>query len=270
LLANTALVAVYFALRFAVLPSAENGLVHRETGVGFAMLEPADAVAALGGRSVYLYAYNIASSILSVLFSEPRGGIWEFTRRLRAGAAAPWQWVHLVSSALTTGCLIWYTATRVRSWARWSFTPQDRIVWVFAGVLGASAVMSFAYTREAVLGPAGVLYAMSVFVAGEALLARIGRARRLTRAAVCAVLLVASTGWSIRAAGLTYILRDSAFERRNDWAMGVEYLQRTGHMPGDDDGRALVDALRDDALRRDVPSPRWAQPWLEPYVDRLF
>ena len=77
-------------------------------------------------------------------------------------------------------------------------------------------------------------------------------------------------GWSARAAGLTYVLRDSAFERRNDWAMGVEYLERTGHMPSHAEGRALVNAFRDDALARPAPSPRWAQPWLEDYVDRLF
>jgi hypothetical protein len=267
---NTLLLVAYFALRFLVLPSAEEGLVHRETGVGFGMLEPDQAVAAVGGSAAYLYAYNIGSSILSVLFSEPRGGIWEFVRRYQLGEVAPWQWIHVLSSTLTTLCLLWYALTRVRDWVRLSFTREDRLVFVFGGVLAASAVMSFAYTREAVLGPAGVLYAMSIFVVIRELLARLPAMHWAPRAIVVVAIAAVSLGWSARAAGLTYVLRDSAFERRNDWARGIQYLEESGHMPTDAAGRALVSAFRDDALARPVPSPRWAQPWLEEYVDRSF
>jgi hypothetical protein len=267
---NTGLTVIYFVLRLAVLPSAEEGFVHRETGVGFTMMDPDDAVEALGGKATNLYAYNVASSIASVLLSEPRAGVWEFSRRYALGEVAPWQWIHLVSSAVTSLALFWYVARRLWSWMRLSLTRDDRIVVVFAGVLAASAVMSFAYTREAILGPAGVLFAMTAFVVWRAMLAELPTMRWPTRAIACALLVVASAGWSARAAGTTYLLRDAAFERRNDWALGVEYLTRVGHMPTAPDGIALVEALREDALAREVPSPRWAQPWIEEYVDRLF
>ena len=269
LTATTALVAAYFILRFAVLPSADSGLVHRETGVGFGMLEPSDAAAALGGP-VGLYAYNVGSSVMSVLLSEPRAGVWEFMRRYTMGEVAPWQWIHVVSSAVSSLCLAWFVAARRRAWWKGAFTREDRLVWVFAAVLAASAVMSFAYTREAVLGPAGILYAMALFAACHAMLTRLPALRWPARSAVWVLLLAISVGWTARAAGLAYVLRDSAFERRNDWAVGIEYLAETGHLPEDPAGRALVDALQDDALRRFVPSPRWAQPWIEEYADRLF
>jgi hypothetical protein len=92
----------------------------------------------------------------------------------------------------------------------------------------------------------------------------------VARPLAAAVLIAAASGWAVRAGGLTYLIRDAAFETRNDWAMAVERLEYTGHMPDDEEGRALVHALRRDALDRVAPNPHFAQPWAEEYFDRLF
>ena len=267
--ASTAVVAIYFALRLVLLPSAGQGLPARETGVGFSIREPAAAVAALGGRP-QLHAYNIASAVGSVLFSEPREGVWQFVRRAREDELAPWLWINVATSTLTTLCLLPFAVASLGRWRRGTMTREDRLVIVFGAVLAASAAMSFSYTRDAIMGPAGMLYALAAYAAFHAFLLRLPMLRAPARAVAAAVLIAAAIGWAVRAGGLTYLIRDAAFETRNDWAMAIERLEFTGHMPDDEEGRALVHALRRDALERVAPNPHFAQPWAEEYFDRLF
>jgi hypothetical protein len=73
------LVAGYLALRFGVLGVGTPEFTERSSGFGFAVLEPEDIERRFGQHPSLFHLYNVGTSILSVLFSEPRGGVWGTT-----------------------------------------------------------------------------------------------------------------------------------------------------------------------------------------------
>ena len=103
--AMTVLLAGYFVLRFGVLSVGTPGLIERSSGYLFGMLEPPELERRFGDRLVVFYAYNVVSSALSVLASEPQSGVFVTTAawlndQFTAGLA-----VTLLSSLVTTGLI---------------------------------------------------------------------------------------------------------------------------------------------------------------------
>lgn len=257
-LACTGVVAAYFVLRFAILDPAGSDLFTRRIDGG-----------AVGGRPLLVYAGNVAGSIMTVLFSEPRNGTWEIARRASDGLP-PWLWINVVTSTVTTLILGWFVIGRVGAWRRRAFAREDRFVLVFGAVVAANAVLGFAYTKDVMMSPAGLLYALAAAVAFEGALVRLPRAYPPVRAVAAAALLLVSLGWTMRTVGLTYVLRETAFVRRNEWALGMERFIEHEQLPDDPRAAALVERLRHDALAAHTPNPWLAQPWAERYFDRVF
>ena len=197
-------------------------------------------------------------------------------RRAAAGELAPWLWINVITSTLTTACIAWYVTTRIGAWwrlvvtRRVEFTREDQLVLVFAATLAANAMFGFAYTRDVMMSPAGLLYALAAFVAFDALLNRAAAGGLPIRALAVTALLAISIGWSIRTVGLTYVLRETAFIRRNDWAMGIERLQRNNQLPNTEAARTLAFRLRYNALTAHVPNHWLAQPGVDKYFDKAF
>ena len=79
----------YFVLRFPVLHIGGPGLIERSSGYGFHTLEPQQLVQTFGANPIGFYAYNIVTSALSVLFAEPRAGMFDLTRGIVQGAVNP-------------------------------------------------------------------------------------------------------------------------------------------------------------------------------------
>jgi hypothetical protein len=255
----SAVIVAYFGLRFLVFDPGGADLLTRRIDGG-----------AVGGRPLLFYVHNVAASVLTVLFSEPRNGVWEFARRAARGELAPWLWINLVTSALTTACLLWYVVMRRAAWRSRVLTREDRVVLVFLAVLGGNAAFGFAYTKDVMLSPAGLVYALAVCVVFEAMFLRLRAARIPVRLLTLAVLATVSLGWSVRTIGLTYVLRETAFVRRNEWAGGLERLTKNGQIPADPRARALVLRLRHDGLAAHTPNPWLSQAWAEKYFDRAF
>jgi len=69
--AMTVLLAGYFVLRFGVLSVGTPGLIERSAGYFFEVLDPSELERRFGDRLVVFYVYNVVSSALSVLASEP-------------------------------------------------------------------------------------------------------------------------------------------------------------------------------------------------------
>jgi len=262
------LLAGYFYLRFGVLGVGSPGLAERSSGFGFGILEPSELVERFGTRPIVFYGYNVVTSALSVLLSEPTGGVFQVVRALRAGAVSPVMIVNLISSLGATLLIGRYIWTRRRQWQAGltirggvhgaTLERDDRLVLLFAAVLAANAVITFPYSKDVIMSPAGGFLAAAVFVAARHLLATApsaaGTSTRWALVTVAAVL-VAST-WGLRAAGLHASLRVRAVAERLDWAyLDGNIAHGEVQIPRDARSMTVVRTLQDDALVRH-PAPR--------------
>jgi hypothetical protein len=142
-----------------------------------------------------------------------------------------------------------------------------RFIVIAAAVLAANAMLSFAYTKDDVMSPAGVFYALAAFAAMREALSVGVTGRAAT--AVMVMLAILSTGWAIRTAGVHYVLRSQAIKHQVDWVDLPGRWRRNGEWPDDKGERRLILQLRRDAVRLAVPNtrvdiPEWpARLWSE-------
>jgi hypothetical protein len=258
------LVAGYLALRFAVLNVGTPGLEERSSGFGFSILERSDLQSRFGAAPGLFYLYNVGTSFLSVLFSEPRAGVWTATRNFLYGDELSMALVaNLLASTLGTLVLIWYAWGRRRDWIARRFTRDDQLVAIFVAVTLANAVISYAYTKDVILSPAGIFYAAAFTVAVKALIetAQIS-ASRLRVAALTMLLLVLSGAWAFRAVGIHLALRSTATSVRNEWVYIDEWIRDQGLTP-DAAGLALKERLQTDAILTHPARPEVTGDWVE-------
>jgi hypothetical protein len=244
-LAMTGCLVAYLILRSLVLDVGTPTLVERASGFGFRILEPADLQARFEGRAWPFYAYNVVSSISTVLFSEPKGGVWRFVFELTTGTLHPWTAVSVVSSTAATVLVSWFVWTRRQRIRTWSFDRSDRLVGLFLVVLAANAAISFPYTKNVIMSPAGVFLGLAVTAAAREWLSGTSVRRLASTAALFAVL---TCGWAYRVAGNHYNLRWTAAEQRAAWVSVDAWLGKQRITLRGEDGPALRDALRRDAL----------------------
>ncbi len=254
-------VAAYLLLRFGLTANGVPGLVERSSGFGTRVLDPPELIVRFGDRVWIFYAYNVGASLLTVLLSEPRGGVFELWRRLSVGEDLPvWLLGDVLTSALTTAlCVLWLGGALAR-WRRRTLSGPDRLGLVACAVLLANAVLSFGYTKDVIMSPGGVVFAFVVFAAIHGW-SWSGHARW---AGVVLVTLVAS-GWAVRAAAVPVQLTTEAFKTRNDWATVWPWLDEQGIDTSAPGATALVQQLRTEALAMPVPHPSMPVPAL---VDR--
>lgn len=214
-LAALALVLVAYAgirVGYLHIGSAEVG--ERPVGFGLGVLDAEAIRARFAQPPLALYAYSAASSALTVLFSEPIGGTWTALRAWLEGSLHASTVIALGTSSLTTLLCAWYAASR---------DPQGRrrvthtVPAVAAGVVAASAAMSFAYAKTDIMSTAGVFYALATYHAARHLFNRAPSWAFATRQVIVVAMVLTSGGWAVRAMGLQYHLERFAFLTRNDW-----------------------------------------------------
>ena len=265
LIAMTVCVATYLLVRMFVLDVGSPSLAERASGFGFSILEPADLVRRFEGRASVFYLYNVVSSIATVLFAEPKGGVWRFVWELTVGVVHPWTMVSVVSSTAASVLVAWFVWNRRAVILAWRLEPHDRLVIVFAVVLLANAVISFPYTKNVIMSPAGVFLGLAVYAASRAWL----QASHRFAAVTIVLFTVLTCGWAFRVAGNHYNLRRTAAEQRAEWVTVDRWLDRQRIALRTADARTLHDALRRDALVNHPtpfqPSTRWTR-WFD--IDR--
>ena len=74
--AMTLLLAVYFVVRFVYLSTGAPGLDERPAGVWLTMMTQAELIRRFGADPTLFYIYNVAASVMSVLFAEPERGVF--------------------------------------------------------------------------------------------------------------------------------------------------------------------------------------------------
>lgn len=269
LVVATGLVSAYFYLRFGPLGVGAPGLVERSSGFGFSLLDPPDLIRRFGDRPWVFYLYNVLCSLLTVLFSEPRAGVWRFTDALLHGRVAPWMLINVLASTVTTLIITGFAVRRLPRWVRGELGHDDRLVLLFGAVLATNATISYAYTKDVIMSPAGVFYALAAAVATRDALACLIQRTARVRVAVplCFFLLLGSAAWSVRVVSLHNSLRYAAFVNRNDWATVYEWLAEQRLAWSHPEGAALVEGLRRQALRMPVPYWFFASRWLRAFLD---
>jgi len=271
--AATLVLAAYFAVRFLVLDVGAPDLSVRTSGFGFRALDPPELMRRFGDHPLAFYAYNVAASVLTVLLSEPRAGVWHTTRSLVGGQVSPWQVVHLTSSLATAAILVLHIRTRWPEWRRRQWDRCDRLFLLFPIVLAANAAISYPYLKDGTMSPAGVFYALATLVAVRAVLYRAVSLSwtGVRHAAVTAALVLASIMWTVREGGTCFVLRRTAWITRGEWAYVTSaWLEKRELLPRDRAGRELLLRLQYEALRHPVAIPFFAQRWAVVLTDPLY
>src|SRR5688500_11176097 len=255
IVAVTLLLGGYMYLRFYVLGTGAPALIERNSGFGIERLEPAQLVERFGDNPYVFYAYNVVTSFLSVLFSEPRAGIWTVPLQLKnGGGLMRGTIVNMVSSALNTGVIVWAAAHRWREWVARRFTSTDQIVFVALAMLAGNAVLSYGYTKDEIMSPAGMFYALAAFAGVREAVLWASTRPAAARIVLSLILVVAACGWVVRTVGVHYNMRRIAFNVRNVRVIVDEWLVNPKAAPTTADGRRIVQTLRDDAIGRAVTS----------------
>jgi hypothetical protein len=261
----TLLLVGYFGFRFGVLSVATPSLMERSSGFGFARLEPQQLNERFGASPLPFYVSNVVSSVATVLFSEPRAGVWMVTHHAQTGRVEPWMMINVIASGTVTLLIAWFVASR-----RWRSHPRtwshgQRLVVMAAAVIVANAGISFPYTKDQIMSLGGMLFAAALFAAAAARFESPPRAavsRALTAVLVCIV----SIAWSWRVLGLQHNLVHTAFTQRNDWAYTDSWIE--SHREYSDPGVAqIVDSLQWQALRARVPNLHLTPLPFERYFD---
>ena len=258
--AMTALLAGYFYLRFSVLSVGTPGLIERSSGYLFDVLDPPELAQRFGDRLATFYAYNVVSSALSVLMSEPQSGVFVTLKAWLDGRMTSGLWVTFTSSVVTTGLI---AAAGVQVLRRYRASDdRDRLILLFAVVLAANAVLSYAYTKDDIMSVSGVFYALAAYAAIRLLMGHMAPAKKTIATALTALVLVTGTTWGVRSLGIHHVARTYAFKTRNDWASQPGNWKRSGRWPADAPSQRLIMQLRDDALSMRMPNPYFEPPWI--------
>jgi hypothetical protein len=266
LLAITALLGAYGLIRFVWLAPNIQGMTNA-SGYFFERLEGSQIRERFGAGLTRFNVYNVLVSAATVLFSEPRGGVFVFFRAWSLGDVPPRMWINVVSSTITTaliGIAAWRLLgpAKVSAFRRTDAVDQDLLVCV--SLLAASAVASFANAKDEIMSVAGIFYALAAFWAVRDLLTR--GLRAAPAVALALALVVAGSGWSMRTVGVNHVLRAQAFAFHNDWAWIPDDMQRRGRWPSNPSTRKVVLDLRDQSLRMPIVNPWFVPRW----ADRVF
>jgi len=246
--------AAYLLLRTSVLHLGGPSLSERASGFGFRTLEPGELVARFGSNPLPFYAYNVIASLATVLFAEPRGGVWYAAHGVAAGDVWPsWLAINVAASVLATGLLLCAIPGAAGRWRAGSAGRHDRLLLVAVTVLGANAVVSFAYTKDVIMSAGGACFALGVYAAAALLLSRRPRTSRAVYAAVALALLL----WPLRAAALPFRLEMQAARVQEEWRDVDGWLERQHVTVAGPEARALVNRLRRSALQAHPRPVEW-------------
>jgi len=259
----TALLVGYAYLRFVHLSSGLPELTERSSGYLLSVLDPPELrqlQQRFGAHPLIFYSYNVVASAMSVLFSEPQAGVFETVRAWLDDTMLPRAVLPVTTSVVTTGLIVWTAMHRAAR--RRPLDDTARFILVCVAVLGANAALSFAYTRDEIMSPAGAFYALAAFGAMRdgLLTATTATMSRAARGAFALLLCVLAVGWAVRSAGVHYILRSQAVKQQADWVGLTHQWRRSGLWPTDPAEQRLILRLRADAVRFVLPNTRVDHP----------
>jgi len=254
-------VGVYVAARAALISELGSSPFYTETGFWLGVIDVPTQERLFGAFPILFYGYNAASTLLTVLASEPRGGIFELVGRILQGGSgpAPWQWINVITSLATSAFVMW-AVPRLPSRGR------REIAVACAGIIG-NACLGFLYARDRIPSLAGVLYALCVYVALASVIVRIASGRSLLVRSMAALsVLVLATGWTLRCVATQFALRDAAWLAPQEWAARTITVSASSSDDEMAEAKLFIE-MKKEAMARSAPDPRedplWTHQWLE-------
>jgi hypothetical protein len=250
--------AVYVAIRLTFAEYSGESL-YADTGFIFQTVDAASLRARFGDSPWLLWIYNVGSTFLTIVASEPREGVFSFVESLLADDMESWRWFHVGLSSLTT-ILIAGGLVRGRPWKE-----RDRLLVVAGGaLLLCGSALGFLYTRDRI-GPAGGIgYALLLYVACSSWLESPAATAPRWRATVTAAIALVAAGWVIRSGETFFQLRDLAWDYRTEWTERFEELGARQEQT------ALLEQLRAAALAETPADPRRDPAWTYVLFERRF
>ena len=262
--AVSALFVAYFVVRFGVYGTEMPLLYERSSGFLLERLDPEDLRRQFGDRPMPFYAYNVLSSVSSVLFSQPRSGVWILVSQFIAGDVPPRTYINLAASLFATGLILVYVIDRLRMGVRRPCTRADRQVFIFVAVLAANAVISFGYAKDEIVSVAGAFYAVAVLAQLSTSSKEYAYELRPGSPWPCWPCCSAWGGalWATRAVGVHYVLLRQASAHRNDWAHAERQMRENGLWDRYSQTLPLLRTLREQSIATPAMNqafiPRWA------------
>jgi hypothetical protein len=261
-IATTTVFVGYVLLR-QLLGISSPGVGGHGSGFGDRFYSPEELAQRFGAHPLGFMIYNVVGGLASLLFAEPREGVFSLFAAWRAREIHPVVLINIVSSFATTALLIWYAAVRLpRMRSAWS--DADRAFVAACAAMLVNAAFNAVYIKDEIMSPGGLFYAIATFFAARAFIETLPRPT-VDAASVVTLLLAANAAfWAFRAVGVHYQLRYDAFKTRNDW---VEVLRpdKRDDWPRDSDELALTQRIRSEALNRRTTSPSFMPRWADRY-----
>lgn len=257
--------AVYLVIRLTFAEYSGESL-YADTGFVFQTVDAASLRARFGESPWVLWIYNVGSTFLTIVASEPREGVFSFVESLLADDVESWRWFHVGLSALTT---VLIAGGLIRGWP---WHERDRLL-VVAGcaLLVFGSALGFLYTRDRIGLAGGIGYALLLYVACASWLdpayakAPAGKHAAATwRRASRAVIALVAVGWVLRSGETFFQLRDLAWDYRTEWTERFEELGARQEQT------ALLHQLRAAALEKTPADPRRDPAWTYFLFERRF
>ena len=261
-LATTVMFAGYLVLRHA-LGIVSPGIGGHGSGFGATFYSAEELAQRFGAHPLGFMLYNVAGGLASLLFSEPRNGVYSLLIAWRDREIHPVVLINILSSLATTSLLVWYAVTRV-STKRSAWSHAERAFAAAAAVFLINALLTAVYIKDEIISVGGLFYAVCTFIAVRALIESLPRRSGAVAFLMTLFLATDAALWTFRVAGVHYQLRYDAFKIRNDW---VEVLRedKRDDWPHDRPELALTRRLRGEALERRTTSPSFMPRWGDRY-----
>ena len=248
--------AVYGVVRLTFAEYSGESL-YADTGFVFQTVDAASLRTRFGDSPWLLWIYNVGSTFLTIVASEPREGVFSFVESLLARDMESWRWFHVGLSTLTTLVVVGGL------WRGWPWSERDRLL-VVAGcaLLAFGSALGFLYTRDRIGLPGGIGYALLLYVAIASWLEP--AAVKWLRTAVTVVIALVAAAWVIRSGETFFQLRDLAWDYRTEWT------ERFDELGARQEQTVLLQQLRRAALAKTPADPRRDPAWTYFLFERRF
>ena len=252
-------VVLYLAVRFSFGGPASLSSSYVGSGLGLSPATPETLRNVFEHAPWLFWVYNVIASVLTVLASEPRAGVYEFLASLLRGETPFWQWLHVGSSLLTTVLIA------VALYLYRPLSDRDRLLRLAGFVLLVfGSGLGFLYTRDRIGLSAGVGYALLLYVALTVAFDRLQETGGWRRASVVGLVCALALAWNLRVVEAYAQLRDTAWDYHSEWT------ERYADLGGSQPQTVLLQALRADALRSMPADPRRDPAWTFALFERRF